>query len=341
MTGTRFGALVAATLLVPAGAALAVDGVIEINQDCASVGCLTGDGPGFPVTIGQAGSYRLTGDLSVASGVGISIGADEVTLDLNGFAIRCTGSCPSGISGGGADDSWVRNGVVSGFGGIGVSLGLRGRVWDMRVHGNGGIGIGTNSFARVWRNEVFQNAGGGISVLHVSDVTGNTVHDNPVLGIRIAARSRVAENVVYQNGEGIFTDGGPVGFGNVIVDNTVNANASGGIRTGEGSTVARNAVYANQGDGIDAGLGSTINDNTVRANTLSGIEADGGSVITGNAVNANTRCGLFLGGGAGYRGNVMVGNASNSRQVFGGLDLGNNLCGSDTNCANDGTSNCP
>ena len=47
--------------------ALAVDGVIEINQARAMAGGITaGDNPGFPVNLTESGSYRLTSDLTVA-----------------------------------------------------------------------------------------------------------------------------------------------------------------------------------------------------------------------------------------------------------------------------------
>ena len=53
-----------ALVLLSASPALAVDGVLEINQVCADkTGCFSGDAAGFPVTIGTAGSYRLTGNL--------------------------------------------------------------------------------------------------------------------------------------------------------------------------------------------------------------------------------------------------------------------------------------
>ena len=61
-------------LLALAGPALAVDGVLEINQTCAiSTGCFPGDSPGFPVSVTQPGSYRLTGNLDLsAEGVNVS-----------------------------------------------------------------------------------------------------------------------------------------------------------------------------------------------------------------------------------------------------------------------------
>ena len=87
----------------------AVDGVVLIDQNHALAGNLTpGDLPGFPVTLSQPGSYKLSGNLTVpdANTTAIQITADHVTLDLNGFAIIgpvvCTSSpavCPAPGSG--------------------------------------------------------------------------------------------------------------------------------------------------------------------------------------------------------------------------------------------------
>src|SRR5262249_48726920 len=63
---------------------------VLINQADALAGNVTpGDAPGFPVTISQPGSYRLSSNLDVPShGLGIDIQADDVSIDLNGFRIR-------------------------------------------------------------------------------------------------------------------------------------------------------------------------------------------------------------------------------------------------------------
>ena len=54
-------------LALMASPALAVDGVLEINQTCAVLtGCFAGDAPGFPVTMDSTTpgkSFRLTSDL--------------------------------------------------------------------------------------------------------------------------------------------------------------------------------------------------------------------------------------------------------------------------------------
>ena len=72
--------------------ALASDGVVEINQTCATrVGCFMNDSEGFPVFISEPGSYRLTSDLTLPTAAdldGIRVSGSNVTIDLNGFTIN-------------------------------------------------------------------------------------------------------------------------------------------------------------------------------------------------------------------------------------------------------------
>src|SRR5690349_335055 len=78
-----------------------VDGVISINQSRALAGGVTpGDGAGFPVTITQSGSYRLSGNLTIPdlNTGAIQIMADFVTLDLNGFSIAGPVVCTTGTA---------------------------------------------------------------------------------------------------------------------------------------------------------------------------------------------------------------------------------------------------
>jgi len=126
-TGVIFGV----TGLV-ACATAAGTGAIELNQACVAEGCFEGDDPGFPVTIQNSGSYRLTSDLEVTStgSAAILISATSgTTLELGGFTIQgpttCTGeptapgNCTpeplrSGIQ---VDGNYavIANGQVSGF----------------------------------------------------------------------------------------------------------------------------------------------------------------------------------------------------------------------------------
>jgi hypothetical protein len=87
-----------------------VDGVVLINQSTVVAA-------GFPYVISQAGSYKLSGNLQVPTGVnGIQITASNVALDLNGFSI--TNADPSASTTlvrtvGAVQSVTVRNGTIS------------------------------------------------------------------------------------------------------------------------------------------------------------------------------------------------------------------------------------
>src|SRR5262245_36759187 len=66
------------------------EGVVLIDQNAALAGAVTpDDAAGFPVTLSRPGSYRLSGNLTIADPdtTAIEITTDNVTLDLNGFTI--------------------------------------------------------------------------------------------------------------------------------------------------------------------------------------------------------------------------------------------------------------
>src|SRR5882672_11227351 len=91
----------------------AVDGVVLIDQNRALAGNITpGDAPGFPVTISQSGSYRLSGNLTVSdvNTSAIQITGENVSLDLNGFAILGPVVCTAPV------DTTVCNGSGTGIG---------------------------------------------------------------------------------------------------------------------------------------------------------------------------------------------------------------------------------
>jgi hypothetical protein len=110
-----YGLLAAAFL--PA-CAFAVDGVVLINQSTVT------SAGGFPYTISQPGSYKLSGNLSVPANIdGILITASNVTLDLNGFSIVCAQTTvieapPTVITIGAVTGVTIRNGTISSGGGF-------------------------------------------------------------------------------------------------------------------------------------------------------------------------------------------------------------------------------
>lgn len=193
--------------LLPAPA-LAVDGVVEINQASASGGGITpGDGPGFPITISETGSYRLTSNIQLNSRSvsAIEITAGDVTLDLNGFAIRicATGLCGIGsqaaIQGGGQTGVTIRNGRISGAGGGGVNLGNRSRVEDLEVRNCGGRGIQVFDDSLVSRVIVTDSGSVGVAIGQRSILRDSTVSGSESTGVRFRGNPLIVNTIISNN----------------------------------------------------------------------------------------------------------------------------------------------
>ena len=243
---------------------------------------------GFPVTIDQSGSYRLTSNLTVTDPNvdAIAIVADNVTLDLNGFAILGPqGGQGNGVKGGGSSITVV-NGSVEGMGGSGITLrGTNLRIERMHAANNGNAGIETGGPT--------VNTPGACLILK------NTSVANKGPGITAGAGCKVESNAVTNNGgDGIAAPNGS----NLILENTVTENTGFGIR---------------------ALIATVVRNNTVVGNNRAGILAQRGSVVTGNSVFANSQAGLTADTNVGYAENVFN---NNRPAVFGGTQLGSNIC---------------
>ncbi len=258
--------------------ALAVDGVREINQACVVFGCFSGDSGGFPITIDEPGSYRLTSNLDVTVlGAGenrtaIDVMVSQVTLDLNGFSIigpaSCTGnpvtSCsPSGTgigiqTAGTAQEVVITNGWIRGmgFGAVACSGGCR--ITHLTVTENASFGISNaNDFGHFSNNIARRNGGDGFFL--AGHVSGNVARGN--------------------SGRGIFTNPRSVVIGNQSLDN-----GGDGIRCFTCSLLD-NVVSGNMGFGVDFGGNSVYGRNLIEDNDMGQLD---GSAF---AVDAN-RCGL-------------------------------------------------
>lgn len=311
-----------------AGPALAVDGVREINNVCATTtGCFAGDTAGFPVTITTSGSYRLTGNLTLGSPSidAVLVSAADVSIDLNGFAITgitvCSGnptSCSNPGSGRGVASSGalvrgltVRNGVVSQMGGNGIYVGEGGQVLDVRLFSNGGYGVEAGVRAQILRCKVERNGQGGIFAISDAIIADNSV---------AFAGGLVA---------GIQASGG------IIRDNVVVDGAAGGIDGSGGVLIADNLVRDNAGASITVGIYSTVSGNTIvsRPGGGHGIDAADGTRIFGNTITMQAFSGFAIttGSQSGYADNVI--RSSNAAPwINGGFDLGGNLCNGATLC---------
>lgn len=347
-------------ILATAPAVWAGEGKLEINQTCAvETGCFPGDSPGFPVTLTASAissSFVLTSDLDVAAANvdGVRFVADDLTLDLNGFTISgpvaCTGtgsavSCGAGsrfgISASSSERSTVKNGVVTGFGGGGVSMGNMAHVEAVIAWGNGGIGIGANGLVTIRNSKAYANAGAGIQTSGV--IEGSVTWGNALSGLfssGLSVASVVRRNVSYENGGfGIYC-AGPC----TAVDNGITENEGHGILVDEGSVVRGNVVVNNGDVGIQAQTNVVIRDNSVEGSTNDGIQCQSDCTVVGNRSTSNGARGILAndsvvenntvrsnGGdgieatGAMVRGNVSSGNVGFGLDADGETGFSNNV----------------
>jgi len=224
----------------------------------------------LPATISSPGFYYITRDLSCATGShGITISADNVTLDLIGFSLVGPGGTGSydGIHMSGRANVEIRNGTVRDFPKRGIyeadSEGTGSRIINIRVTDNGGSGISLYGQSHlVERCTAVGNANAGIFAQFGSTITGNTCYDNTSYGIYASNGSTVIGNTCYKNNfDGIYTH--------------------------EGCTVSRNTCYHNYDDGIEAGNGSTVTGNTCSSNIDHGIYLEGNSLVAQNTAYSN------------------------------------------------------
>lgn len=153
-------------------AALAGDGAREINAACIPAGCFPGDPPdATTVTIANPGKYVMTSSLSVNQNTtAIVITANDVTLDMNGFAITGPNNCDAppctfpgigiGIDALGSVRVSVSGGVIRGMGNIGIRIGHAARVERMRIESNGGNGVSAGEDALVAESVLRRNTRG-------------------------------------------------------------------------------------------------------------------------------------------------------------------------------------
>lgn len=240
--------LVGVLVAITAGAAQASDGRIEINQACAvQTGCLSGDSPGFPVSLSSEKSYVLTSSLTVAAdGVSaITVTGSDVSIDLNGFAIEgpytcnifppnCVSNTPAaGISAPGAIRVFVRNGNVKRFSGAAVSIGFYGRVEGLRLEVGGGDGILAKAGSLVLDNQIANLAGDAIRIYFNDALLGDGRVDGNVIRSVRGDGIEMGTGVVLRNSiENIFGDDGKFGAGTGFGQNRFSTTPVGGRSMG-------------------------------------------------------------------------------------------------------------
>ncbi len=210
-------------------------------------------------------STKLAKDLTNCRGVGLRIGADGITLDLNGHTIAAAAQrnpTAHGILNVGHDRVTIKGGTVQGFGAYGVRLAgvQRNHVVDMKMTANfTGIGLVESS-----RNLVERSAMSGSRFVGVN-LTGGTA--NRVTHDQIAAS--VGPGVLVQ------TSVADHGRGNELLANVILGN---GIQVNPGqlaTVIAGNAVRSS-GEGI-----VTYEPSTILQGNIATVSAPNGAVDRG------------------------------------------------------------
>jgi parallel beta-helix repeat protein len=212
--------------------------------------------------INTGGSYYLIGKiLGVANKNGISIQSDNVTVDLNGFAVN--GNVSSSLAGiivpGSHANIAIRNGTVANWGGNGVDLS---NANNAQIHH---IRASNNS--------------AGIITGYDSTVTNCTAYNNQLTGIRINHGTVANCSAFSNNGDGISTDY------STVTNCTSNNNHQNGI-TAAGSAITNCAASGN-GDGFTV-ITSTVTNCDASLNNGYGISTDESTITNCTAKdNAN------------------------------------------------------
>jgi len=209
-----------------------------------------------PFTISTPGSYYLTTNLAgAASGSGITISANNVTLDLNGFTLQGVTSSFEGIYlSGTSTNVTVRNGTISGWGDHGVYFGDYGNRSQNLVLER--LTVSANYNGIYGANCIVQNCQSS---------------DNSIFGIYVAPGT-VSHCLVQNNGySGIYVNApGSVVIGNNCVGNNTGTNSfNAGIMIND----SNNRIEDNN---ITAGIngivvGSSYVNNVIIKNTVIGV----------------------------------------------------------------------
>ncbi|MCC5848152.1 MAG: right-handed parallel beta-helix repeat-containing protein [Verrucomicrobia bacterium] len=301
----------------------------------------------LPFTISEPGSYYVTDNLEV-TGNGILVESDNVSIDLNGFTMRGSGS-GLGVRVAGFDNVRVRNGGIHEFNhGIYKENSNYGRLEALALSNHTGNGIwiralsGTCNGHRIRDVTVSNNGSRGLNLEAGSEgvASGNVLAGvraigNSFNGIRISANGGVSSGNVVRDGwvqgnlqftalDIIVENGGRSG-GNIIENMRVVENVHSGLR-----------LIANGSDSINTG--NIVRNNQVKrnGNQTPGLSVVGssngqanGNLLEGNAVHENLSWGIYLNSSLSQgtsRGNAIRNSTVSGNHSY-GIRLGGNTEG--------------
>lgn len=260
-----------------------------------------------PCTIGAPGSYYLVTNLTGVTGQdGILIDSDNVTLDLNGFALVGSPGSVNGVNVSNSHDSiTIRNGTVRDWGNDGVSA----------------YGAVNSEFIDL---KVCVNGFGGLRAGEGSVISRCVVRENSDVGIYAGYNCTISYCTAVTNGAG----GIYASAGGTIMGCTARENGGDGITAWGRGTVSGCAATDNKGDGIVVGWRSMVSASSAAGNTDDGIEAYFSSTVIDCTSSANGNCGIYSWSDNGViRGCTVKQNGGNGIQVDSESLVVENSCG--------------
>jgi hypothetical protein len=244
------GLLLAVGLLTGVRAAWAGDSIKAVDR-CQEL------------AIGDRSSFVLVKDLYSEGQDCLTITSNNLTLDLDGFAVVGAGTGRGIIASASVQGVTVRNGTVRGFA-IGVSLGGSGNlVEDVRVENNTDTGmfLGASSIAD-----------------HV------VVQGNWQYGAILSTANTFKNSSVRANGNTPASVGLSAGPGSTIAGNTIWANTGTGLFGSTGGTVIGNTVTETVGIGMSIICPSNLQQNTSLWSSNSNLVVAGNGCLASNNV---------------------------------------------------------
>lgn len=245
----------------------------------------------LPFTITQSGSYILTQSLTGSNG--ITIQANNVSIDLNFFALSGTaGNTASGITvTGNRTGVTIYNGYVLGWGEDGISaatatsfVGL-----NLQLLANGGDGLVCGNNCTLQQCQAMGNGLDGLDVGNQGRVRDCTASNNLDTGIECENRCNIEQCVSATNGDqGLFT-----GAECIITEVNAYQNTHYGIRAGNHNQVNQCIASFNGFSGFYLSNASLAQNNVAKLNTQHGFEAGQDVVLTQNTADSNTGNGYF------------------------------------------------
>lgn len=243
---------------------------IEIVEARTPLDELDADGDGS-LTISEPGSYYLRDTLVVTKnyGDGITIDVDNVTIDLNGYAIIAgTQSTDDGITVRGTHNNIViKNGTVSGFGGDGI--------------------YALNADQSTFKNLLLKdNDGDGLVTGLNCLITHCTATRNGLDGLEVYEGSIIRDCVASFNGD----NGIQIDDGCMVYNCTSSNNESDGIYALYGSLVEGCTSNDNTEYGVDLATSGMIMNTTANRNGSHGLDISSSCLVMNNVSNNNGVC---------------------------------------------------